>query len=158
VPDLGLGLAPLGSTPFGFGSPALANSTSVKLYLASDNTRRNAAQIDSVSGDILRNPANGIHTGMDAVAQQVYLALRTLKNSSIVKNLGIAFNVKTISETTARKLADEVRLALADLVNRRLVEIVKISSDRVKVTGVRVAVEWRNLTNGETNVTRWENV
>lgn len=157
MPDLGIGFASLGSSPFGFGLPSKANSTSAKLYLASDGTRRNAAEIDTVSGDIVRDLSTGIHKGMDGVAQQVYLALRTLKGSAIVRTLGIAFNVKTISETTARKLADEVRVALSDLVNRRLVEIENVTSERIKTTGIRVSVRWKNLTNNETNVSRWEN-
>jgi len=157
MPDLGLGAAPMGSTPFGFGAPMTLNSTSAKLYLSADGARRNSAQINSVTGDLVRDASNGLHAGMDSVSQQVYLALRTLRGSAIVQRLGIAFSVKIINETTSRKLADEVYVALADLTSRQLIEVVSVDSERIKVTGIRVSVKWRNLTNGETNVTRWEN-
>ena len=157
MPSLGLGAAPLGSTPFGFGAPARLNSTSAKLFLDAQRTPRNAVHINPSTGDIVRDAANGVHTGMDGVAQQVYLAMRTLQGSAIVRGLGVAFNVKVINETTARKLEAEARRALSDLTTRRLVEVVSVTSERVKLTGVRVDVKWRNLTNGETNVTRWTN-
>lgn len=157
MPDLGLGAAPIGSTPFGFGAPMTLNSTSAKLYLSSDGARRNSAQINSVSGDLVRDASNGVHTGMDSISQQVYLALRTLRGSAIVQNLGIAFAVKVITDTTARKLANEVYVALSDLTSRQLIEVVSVKSERIKITGIRVIVQWKNLTNGETNVTRWEN-
>lgn len=157
MPDAGIGSAPLGSCPFGFGSPAKLNSTAALLFLDAQKVRRNAVQLNAVTGDVIRDASTGVHMGMDGVQQQVYLALRTLKGSAIVQNLGVSFKVKTISETTARKLEQEARAALSDLVLRQLVEIVKITSERVKMTAVSISVTWKNLTNGETNVTRWEN-
>ena len=157
MPSLGLGAAPLGSVSLGYGAPARANSTSAKLFLDEKLVRRNAVHINPATGDVVRDPANGVHTGMDGVSQQVYLALRTLRGSAIVQGLGVAFNVKVINETTARKLEEEARRALSDLVTRRLVEVVSVTSARVKLTGVRVDVTWRNLTNNETNVSRWTN-
>ncbi len=156
MPNLGLGAAPLGSSPLGFGVPARLNSTSAKLFLDDQLGRRNAVHINPVSGDFTRG-ADGVHTGMDSVAQQVYLALRTLRGSAIVRTLGVAFNVKVINETTARKLEQEARAALADLTTRRLVEIVSVTSTRVKLTGIRIEVRWKNLTTGETDTARWEN-
>ncbi len=157
MPDVGIGLAPLGSSSLGFGAPTRLNSTTAKLYLAADGTRKNAAAIDTVTGDIKRDPLTGIHLGMDGVQQQVYLALRTLKGSSVVLSLGIAFKATTISATTTRKIEEAVRAALADLVLRQLVKIVAIKPERVKITGIRVDVTWTNLTTNETNVSRWTN-
>jgi len=157
MPDLGIGFAPLGSTPIGFGAPSKLNSTTAKLYLGTDGARKNAAAIDAVTGDALRDATTGMHRGMDSVQQQVYLALRTMKGSSSVLSLGIAFRATTISETTTRKIEEAVRAALAGLVLRQLVRIVSIKSERVKMTGVSVTVTWTNLTNNETNVSRLDN-
>lgn len=157
MPDTGIGLAPMGSSPLGYGSPSQTNSTTAKLYLASDGTRRNAASIDTVTGDFQRDPTTGIHLGMDGVQQQVYLALRTLKGSSIVLNLGLSFKMTTLSETTARKVEESVRSALSDLVTRQLVRVDKVTAERVKITGLLVIVNWTNLTTNETNVSRWTN-
>lgn len=158
MPDVGIGLAPFGSSRLGFGAPAQTNSTTAKLYLAADGLRKNAAFIDTVSGDVSRDPNTGVHLGMDGVQQQVYLALRTLKGSAIVQNLGISFKMTVISETTVRKVEDAVRSALADLVLRQLVKIGKITVERVKMTAISITVTWTNLTTNETNVSRWQNV
>jgi hypothetical protein len=152
----GLGIASLGSTALGFGAPTKTNSTTAKLY-ATSSGRGNAAQVDTETGDMVRDGTTGIHRGMDGVQQQVYLALRTLKGSAVVSTLGIAFKATTISETTARRVQDAVRLALADLSLRQLVRVDEVTSERVKMTGLRVSVKWTNLTNGETNVSRWTN-
>lgn len=157
MPDLGIGLASLGSSPLGFGSPSRANSTTAKLYLSPTGQKRNAAAIDTVTGDLQRDATTGIHQGMDGVQQQVYIALRTLKGSAVVLNLGIAFKPTTISETTTRKLQDAVRAALSDLVSRQLVRVDDVKAERVKMTGILVIVRWTNLTTNETNVSRWTN-
>ena len=157
MPNLGIGAAPFGSSAFGFGSPVKQNSTSALLYQGPDGSRKNAAEINTVTGDIVRDAQTGIHKGMDAVQQQVYLALRTLKGSAIVQTLEIAFKVKVISETTAQKIKQAVNEALSDLVTRQLVRVDSVTSERIKVTGIRVIVQWTNLTNGETNTSRWEN-
>jgi len=94
---------------------------------------------------------------MDSVSQQVYLALRTLLGSSVVRDLGISFKITTISETTAQKVRDAVTAALEALVSRRLVEVVSVKSSRIKITGIEVLVVWKNLTNGETETARWTN-
>ncbi len=157
MPDVGIGLAPLGSSSLGFGAPTKLNSTTAKLYLSQGLQRRNAAGLDTVTGDVKRNAVTGIHEGMDGVEQQVYLAVRTIQGSSVVSSLGISFKMTVISDTTARKVEDAVRLALSDLVTRLLVRVDKVTVERVKMTGLRVIVLWTNLTTGEKNETRWTN-
>lgn len=155
--DLGLGRFGLGLGSFGYGVPAKANSTSVKLFLDQTKEQRNAAEINTVSGDIVRDQVTGIHRGMDSVEQQVYLALRTLRGSSVIADLGINIKIKVISDTLAQKVRDAVTEALSSLVSRRLVRVESISVERIKLTGVRVIVKWFNMTNGETITSRWDN-
>jgi len=155
--DQGLGNCPVGTSAFGYGKPLRMNSTAALLFLDKSKGQRNAAEINSVSGDIVRDPVTGIHRGMDSVSQQVYLALRTLLGSSVVRDLGISFKITTISETTAQKVRDAVTAALEALVSRRLVEVVSVKSSRIKITGIEVLVVWKNLTNGETETARWTN-
>jgi len=157
MPNLGIGAAPLGSSSLGFGSPAKQNSTSSRLYQGPDGVRRNASALNTMTGDIQRDAQNGIHTGMDSIQQQVYLAIRTIKGSAIVQSLGMALKVKTISETTAQKVKQAITAALADLVTRQLIVVNTITVERIKITGIRVIVTWTNLTNNETNISRWDN-
>jgi len=155
MPDLGFGLAPFGLAPFGYGEPARVDSTAIKLYLDDKGRRRNAAEINTVTGDYIRDPQTGIHRGMDSVAQQVYLALRTLQGSAIIQSLGIRMVVKVISDTTQQKIKDAVHEALSSLVSRNLVKVDSVTVERIKITGIRVIVQWTNLTNGETDSSRW---
>jgi hypothetical protein len=155
--DAGIGRAPLGSSSFGYGAPTRASSTSAKLYLDERGVLRNAAAVDAVTGDLVRDPLTGIHRGMNSTQQQVYLAVRTIKGSSIVQRLGILTKVKVITDTTAQKVRSEVNTALADLVSRGLITVGTIDVQRVRATGIRVHVYWTDLTNGETNVEKWDN-
>lgn len=157
MPDLGFGLAAFGSSSFGYGESAVVNSTSAKLYLDTKGAQHNAAEINTVTGDLVRDPETGLHRGMDSVGQMVYLALRTLKGSSIVRELGINMRVKLLSETTTQKVRDAVNEALSNLVSRQLVEVTQINAERFGMTGLRVSVIWKNLTNGETETSRWSN-
>ncbi|MDI3282108.1 hypothetical protein [Polyangium sp. 15x6] len=155
MPYLGLGACSAGSTGAGVGEAYGLNSSAGQLYLDDQRVQQNAAAIDTVTGDLVRDPQTGMHRGMESVAQQVYLALRTLRGSSVVKNLGFAFKFRVISETTAQKVRDAVNEALKDLVLRRLISVERIDVERVKVTAISILVVWKNLTNGETNTTRF---
>ena len=157
MPDIGIGLAPLGSSSLGYGSPTISNSTSALALLDQSGIKRNAVMIDTVTGDFVRDQTTGVHLGMDSVQQQVYLALRTLKGSSVVLNLGIAFKVKTISETTTQKLKAAVNEALLPLTSRALIAVTNVTAERVKMTAITVSVSWTNLTTGELNISRWTN-
>jgi len=157
MPELGIGRAPLGRSSIGYGSPSVANSTSKKLLLDEFGVQRNAVKIDTVTGDFVRDPVTGIHLGMDSVQQQVYLALRTLKGSAVVQNLGIAFKIKTLSETTEQKVKEAVIAALLPLTSRALVRLESVKAERLKMTGLSVVVTWTNLTTNETNISRWTN-
>lgn len=152
----GLGSAPFGSSPFGYGAVTAINSTATKLYLDNQGTRRNVESINTVTGDTVRGE-RGIHKGMDSVAQQVYLAIRTLRGSSVVNDLGINFRVKVISDTITQKVTDAVTEAMSDLVSRQLVSVESVAVNKIKLTAIEVIVTWKNLTNGETETTRWTN-
>ena len=151
--DLGIGLFGAGTFGAGYGAPFTINSTAARVFLDAQGIKRNAAQIDPKTGDFVRDPQTGIHRGMDSVAQQVYLSLRTVRGSSIVPAFGFGFKSLTISETTAQKARDAVNEALQYLVDAGLVEIVSIDVKRIKITAIEIKVQWRTLTNGETNTT-----
>lgn len=157
MPELGIGRAPLGRSSLGYGSPSVANSTSMKALLDEFGVKRNAMKINTVTGDFVRDPVTGIHLGMDSVQQQVYLALRTLKGSAVVQSLGIAFKIKTLSETTEQKVKEAVATALLSLTSRSLIRVDSVKAERVRMTGLSVLVTWTNLTTNETNISRWTN-
>lgn len=154
--DLGAGECGAGSSFFGYGEPYTQNSTAGKVFLDANGRQRNAALINPNTGDIVRDMTTGIHMGMDSVAQMVYLALRTIKGSSVISSFGIEFKFKTISNTTVQKVKEAVQAALQDLVLRQLIEITEITVNRAKVTGIEYTVKWKNLTNGETNTQNFQ--
>lgn len=153
---LGLGACPLGSTPIGFGIYTSLNSTAGKLYQDNDGIIRNAEKINIETGQVEYDQETGIPKGMDSVQQMVYLALRTVQGSSIIPTFGLKFNLKTINSSTKQKIQQAVEGALANLVSRRLIEIVEITVDRIKLNAIFYQLKWKNLTNNETTLDKFE--
>jgi hypothetical protein len=154
--SLGMGLSAFGSSRMGFGTPGTINSTVAKLFLKEldQSVRGNAEAINPVTGDYVRDTTTGIHRGMDSVQQMVYLALRTVKNSTLVPNFGLRNFGEVITDSTRNDIINAVNETLRDLVLRQLIEIVSIEVTRVKAIAYQILVKWRNITNNETNVFR----
>jgi hypothetical protein len=145
--DLGIGVCGFGSSIVGYGEIIPFNSTVQKLFrLPSDiNLQGNAPAIDPQTGDMILDPETGINMGMDDTAQAVYLALRTLKNSSSVQDFGLDFKSKIINQTTVQKLQDAVRKALLALTTAKNIEIKSIIVTRTKQNALSCEVIWKNL-------------
>lgn len=106
--------APLGTTPFGFGTPATApEPPTVGPVL----TR----YINPSTGDYALNAATGQFQGMPSTRQRILLVVKTVLGSSSAKRrLGIKVPGK-IDQTFERSVENSIRLGL-----RRMVEIEKV--------------------------------
>lgn len=154
--DYGAGNSGFGSGRAGYGSPYTINSTAVKLFLKEEDLTQqaNAAAINPVTGDYVRDQVTGIHRGMDSVQQMVYLALRTAKNSTLIPNFGLRSFGDIVTDSVKLDITNAINEALQDLVLRQLVEVISIDINKLKATAFSILVKWRNLTNKETNTFR----
>ncbi len=147
----GFGLAPLGTTPFGFGSPALADPNVGKPLTKADGSQGDARKINPVTRDYELD-ANGRVVGIDAVQQQVYLALVTVQTSSAVNELGQLFSsVKLITQNLTAQMTNEVRRALSKLIAAGLVELNNVTVELTIQKVALVHIEWTDLTKGTTS-------
>lgn len=156
APEIGFGVCPLGTSLFGYGVPYTINSTVPKLFLKEDDLsfQANAPAINQKTGDFVRDPVTGIHRGMDSVAQMVYLALKTAKDSTLIPNFGIKKFPKLLTDGIEQEIEQTIQDALSELILRRLIELVLVEVVRVKKTAIQILVRWKNLTNNELNTFR----
>ena len=152
--SLGFGLSPFGSSVYGFGQAASVDSTTAKLFLKPDGTRGNAAKIDPYTKDYVLDD-NGNIVGDNSVNQMVYLALRTTKNSSVLLGFGIDISkIKTVTDNVNVKFQLAVNEALKHMTDKKLISNVTVKVNKIgQLPGaLEVIVNWRDNTNGETNV------
>src|SRR5574343_541381 len=91
TPNLGAGIAPAGTSPFGFGAPAVITTRETHLFAMSDMGETgvgSARRIDPTTRDYVIDAETGLTLGYTATQQNVYLALVTLRGSSILATLG----------------------------------------------------------------------
>lgn len=124
TPYKGFGICPIGSVPFGYGSPATARPNIGAALTTTKGTAGNARLIDPRTKDYVIDPNTGRPMGDDGIRSMVYLALTTIKGTSTVTDLGNEFDtVKLKNEKTEAQLQDLTRQALAELVNQKLIRI-----------------------------------
>ena len=143
TPYLGLGLAPFGTVPFGFGAPALANPNVGKIFDNNDGTIGNNRLIDPRTRDYLMNTATGRIYGQDAMQQMVYLALVTVKESSSVNSLGENFSsIKQITPNVQAALTNEVKLAVNHLTTKKQIVLNNVFVQIDQNNVARIHVVW----------------
>lgn len=148
IPPKGIGFARIGTTPVGYGEPATDLSTRAAIYTKSDGTAGKVRLIDPATRDYVVDD-DGIFIGGDALSQRVYLALVTIKGSSVLDNLGQEFSkIRVSNENTELVMEDLVRAALSDLINEGSIDLVSTS---VVIANSRatVAVKWRDRSTEE---------
>lgn len=149
--NIGAGFAPAGVSIAGFGTPGVTDSTTIKLFIKPDRTRGNARKIDPATGDFVLD-GYGLHVGCDVAQQMVLLALKTELGTAAQTDLGIDFKRDVITENTPRKAELAVQAALKSLIDRKIIELVRVEVSRVGSSGISIQVFWRDLSNGETQV------
>lgn len=142
---VGIGLCPVGSSPYGFGTPDAAPIPGGKpLRDTLTGAQLSSRKIDPRTKDYTFD-AFGRIVGMTQAQQLVQLALSTDKGSSAIRNLGHELRTLTvISANFTRRVEELITQALAAIVQRGLIEIVQITVERVGKTGAFTRVRWRD--------------
>lgn len=148
----GFGYTSLGSSPFGFGLPATANSSVAKLWIKSDGTQGNCAKIDPKTGDYVLD-VNGNSVGDDSVNQKVYLAYKTMLNSSAVAGFGFDLDLDNalINQTRVNSVRLAAYQAVKHLTDPGIITLVSVDVKRVTPTGMEIRIQWRNNSTNEIN-------
>lgn len=140
----GLGNGPMGTMPYGVGTPNTGAGNTGKTLVDAGGTPQGSRYIDPVARDYVMN-TDGRLVGQDNVEHLVSMAMLTVKGSSAVPSLGLDEPSGVIGINFERTREAQVRLALGDLVKRGLIAIVSIKTDRTNRPVLTRAV-YRDLT------------
>lgn len=144
---LGFGQHPWGIAPAGYGTPGFELAVPPRVYLDTAGNQHDARAISPDSGDLIVDDS-GQARGQPSVEVMVYLALMTSKGSAADPQLGRDPWPVTKTPATPAQIRSIVTAALDSLVRRQLVAIDKIEVNDRGQSGVRVVVNWTDLTRG----------
>ena len=145
---LGIGFAPIGGSLFGFGTPdSAAPFGNAILVEPTSGIPRDCRRIDARSRQYTF-AANGSSDGMSGVQQRVLLAIATVRGSSALGAFGKAQGPQKHSAAAAKQVDADIRLALKDLVDAKVIEIVDTNPQDFSAIGVTDVVRFRDLTTG----------
>lgn len=133
----GFGIFPNGHGYAGTGSPDLAPIANNDIYTGGD-----ALAFDT-NGDTIN--INGVMAGWSQIEQKVYLALRTLLDSSYVDGFGLPPFPLTMSTNLELRVQSNVSTCLADLVKTKQISIKSIDVLRGSNGRASVKVSWIDL-------------
>ena len=135
--------SPLGSTPFGVGTPLPAGPPPV-------GNSGLCRYLDGLTGDYAIDHVTGHLASMPVTRQRVLLAILTVKgSSSVLPNMGIRRPPK-IDATTTWAMQREVERGLAPLVDEHAIRIDRIAVEQVEGSGrIRVTVSFTDLQTGK---------
>ncbi len=145
----------MGTSPFGFGSPATTDVNVGRALAMTDGirTQGDARYIDPKTRDYAVDSDTGRILGMTSAQQRVYLALVTVKGSAADPTLGTDVRqVQTLAVNSIARIENATRAALAQLVNERAIRVVSIDVS-VSGTVASIVVRWTDLSNAQTQVT-----
>lgn len=148
----GFGKAKFGSSHSGFGTPSTLNSSVAKTLINEQGLQGDCPKIDPLTGDFVLD-ANGNPIGDKSINQMVYLAFRTLYNSSGVLNFGFDINTTdyTINDTAKLRVKLSVMNASKHLTKAGLINIVSVDVQKVTATGLQILIQWMDLSTNEIN-------
>lgn len=142
----GAGIAPAGTSIAGYGTvTSIAGSPAQILVDPNDGVSKDTRAVNPVTRQYTYD-SQGRPTGQSGVPHLVQMALMTLRNSSAVANFGLAAPPPLITANVAAQLTRDFNLAVKDLVDQRLIQVVSITVDRAMLAGERVRFTWRDLT------------
>jgi hypothetical protein len=146
----GFGSQPLGSTPYGLGTPASAPIPGgAVLRNPATNASTGSRRIDPKTGDYVLDDSGRI-LGMSDTQQLVFMAVLTVRGSSAMATLGHRLDdIETMGSSFEREVEATYQEALADLVARRLIEIVAIDVRRLHPGAAYIKVRWRDVESAE---------
>ncbi len=142
----GLGIGPVGMSVFGYGGVDLAPVQQQTILIDADSgTAQNSRRIDPATGRYVLDTYGRVE-GMSGVAQLVMMRAGNLLNSTAVRGLGLRAPSGIIGTDILRRLEDEVRVAMKDILDGGLIQIVGVFIDRPVGGPVRRYFLWRDLT------------
>lgn len=148
-PILGAGNAPAGTAPAGMGTPASGNGTGLVPFAALQTGAPMGSRLIDQATKRYVIGADGRMRGMNNIAQMVQIAVTTTLNSSSVRGLGIDLSsAQTLDAGTTNAMNAIYRSALADLINRNLIELLSVDVTPFPTSGAYVLVKWRDLSTG----------
>lgn len=145
----GSGIQPAGRSPAGVGTPGTAASN-VGVVLRDGNSGLPQAgrYIDANSRQYVFD-ASGRTLGTTETRQLVALAVNTNRGSSTLQRLGSElYKVQTITDNFGRRVSDVFTDALADLVSRKLIQVVDITATQTGGSRATILIRWIDLTTG----------
>lgn len=144
----GFGSQPFGSSPYGIGTPAVAEAAGGKL-LRDSVSGKSTGSLLIQDGDYVFDE-NGRLLGMDDVKQLVYLAVKTTKGSSAMRELGQTIRkIDRITSNIEYRVEATLRAAVKHLIDKELVEIISVKVEQIREGVVIARMAWRNLLTGK---------
>lgn len=137
----------IGVTPFGTGAYGLdtvdpiVQSKPIPL-LDENNIQQGSRYVDASTGDYVFS--GGLPIGEDNLHHRVRLAVLTLRDSSVDRELGAAPIGSVITDAVRLKRIQDIREALSRLVRERRIEIVSVDVD-ITTRPVTTTIQWRDL-------------
>lgn len=143
----GFGAQPAGSSPYGIGTPAVADGTGGTILLdPTTNRSTGSRKIDQTTRDYVVDEY-GRFVGMPDVQQLVLMAVTTRKGSAAMRDLGHELDrIDRISTNVARRVDLTLRACVQHLVTRGLIEVVGTTVEVVQPGRIQMALLWRDLT------------
>lgn len=144
---LGMGVAPLGTSSFGFGIPDSILGPSSKILISSqDGQAKTAKKLDPLSGQYVIDSL-GRFEGTDTVPQLVMLRAKTVRGSSSLPNFGQSFtSIDRIRDNIQEEVTNAVNVAMDDLVRGKLIAINSVTIERFNTSGLIIVMRWTDLT------------
>ncbi len=150
---LGMGAAPMGSSVFGFGTPAAATASAGSSLVTTDGFQSGSRKISTLQTDRGQYAigTDGRHVGMNDAEQLVLLALGTMQGSSAA-GITVGQNFSSI-----RKIGPNFQSDVTARVNEALANIIKLGLvrlDSVEFVGsigsrAGIIINITNLTTGK---------
>jgi phage baseplate assembly protein W len=142
----GFGSSPVGSNPFGYGTPV----TNAAPPLGTVGSR----YIDPLTRDYAVDDSTGQMKQMPSLRQRVYLTVMTVKgSSSSLPNFGLSVPGK-LDQSAERRISNAILSALNQLiVVEKILAVNSIAVERYPLGRVRVNVSWTDLTVGKNDTT-----
>lgn len=79
----------------------------------------------------------------------MYLALATVKGSSILADLGETYSqIDVITDSFQKDVEDQARAAVQSLVDQKKVEVQRVLVERYGESAVKIQIVWRDRTTG----------
>lgn len=128
--NLGVGVSPVGSAPYGFGTPAVAPTPGGAVNRLSSGAQTGSPKLSldfATRGQYVFDEF-GRRTGQNDIEHMVTIALGTIRGTCVVKRIGHRFReIRKITDSFEQEMRVRVEEALALLLERDLISIDDIS-------------------------------